>query len=105
MIGKVRLALAPPLPEWSHAALALTPRGLTTRALPWRSGSVEASLDVVDGVIRLASSDGRAPTIAVAPARPIADIWSDLGRALDELGIDADLWDKPQERVDAMPFS
>jgi len=105
MIGKLRLALAPPLPEWTHAALAVTPRGLTTRTLAWQEGSVEATMDLVDGAIRVVSSDGRTHAIAIAPARPIAEIWADLGHALDDFGIDADLWDKPQERVDATPFS
>ena len=105
MIGKLRLALAPPLPEWSHAALALSPRGLTTGALPWRGGSVEATVDIAEGVIRIASSDGRTQGIGVTPGRTIAEIWSDLGHALEALGIDAILWDKPQERVDATPFS
>jgi hypothetical protein len=105
MLGKLRLALAPPLPEWSHASLSLTPRGLTTRTLPSGHGSVEAMVDLVESVIRVASSDGRTRTIRLVPARPIADVWSDLGGALGDLGIEADLWDKPQERTDATPFS
>src|SRR5262245_36056749 len=105
MLGKLRLAMAPPLPEWSHAALALTPRGLTTGRLPRPGGSLEAKIDLIDGAIRVVSSDGRLHTIPIAPARPVADVWSDLGRALDDLGIAADLWDKPQERVDATLLS
>ena len=105
MLGKLRLALAPPLPEWSHASLALTPRGLTTGALPWHVGSVEAALDLVDGVVWTASSAGRTQTIPVTPARAIADIWTDLGAALQDLGVVVDMWDKPQERSDITPFA
>jgi hypothetical protein len=105
ILGKLRLGLAPPLPEWSHASLALTPRGLTTGALPWANGSVEAMLDLTDGVIRIVSSDGRTRTIIVTPARTIADIWSDLGVALEDLDVVVDLWDKPQERADITPLS
>jgi hypothetical protein len=105
MLGKVRVALAPPLPEWFHAPLALTPRGLTTRLLSAPGGAIEASLDLVDGVLRLSADGGRVETVAVVPARPIAAIWTDLRAALDELGVHVDLWDKPQERADVTPFS
>jgi uncharacterized protein DUF5996 len=105
MLGKLRIALAPPLPEWFHASLALTPRGLTTRLLPIEAGAIEASLDLIDGVIRLSATEGRRKTVRLVPARPIAAIWTDLRAALDELGVAADLWDKPQERVDETPFS
>ena len=105
MLGKLRIALAPPLPEWFHASLALTPRGLSTRLLAIEAGAIEASLDLVDGVIRLSATDGRLRAIGLVPARPVAAIWTDLRTSLDELGVAVDLWDKPQERVDETPFS
>ena len=105
MLGKLRIALAPPLPEWFHASLALTPRGLSTRLLAIEAGAIEASLDLVDGVIRLSATDGLLRAIGLVPARPIAAIWTDLRTSLDELGVAVDLWDKPQERVDETPFS
>jgi hypothetical protein len=104
MLGKLRIALAPPLPEWLHAGLAVTPRGLTTRLLPAPSGGIEASLDLVDGVLRLSAAGGRVETVHVVPARPIAAIWTDLLAALDELDVQVDLWDKPQELADVTPF-
>src|SRR5689334_16614359 len=105
MLGKLRVAIAPPLPEWFHASLAVTPRGLTTRLLPHPSGPLEASIDLVDGVIRLSAAGGRVETVAVMPARSIAAIWTDLLATLDELGFGVDLWDKPQERTDVTPFA
>jgi len=105
MLGKLRLALAAPLPGWSHASLALTPRGLTTRSLPAENGSVEATLDLVDSVIRVSSSDGQIRTVELVPGRPVAEIWSGFRGALGDLGIDVDLPDKPQERADVTPFS
>ncbi len=40
MLGKLRLALAPPRPNWTFAALELDARGITTGPIPWRDGSV-----------------------------------------------------------------
>jgi uncharacterized protein DUF5996 len=105
MLGKLRVALAPPLPEWGHTSLALTPRGLTTRLLPTGSGALEGSLDLVDGLIRLSATGGRAETVDLVPARTISAIWSDLRAALDALGVKADLWDRPQELADTTPFA
>ena len=105
MLGKIRVGLASPLPEWGHTPLALTGRGLTTRPSPWQDGSIEARLDLFDAVVRLESSDGRSRTIQLAPARPIAELWSALTGSLGELDVAIAMWDKPQERTDVMPFS
>ena len=105
MLGKVRLALAPPQPEWFHTPLSLTPRGLTTRLLPIPSGALEVSLDIIDGVLRLSATGDRIRTVDVVPARPISAIWSDLRAALVDLDVIVDLWDKPQEQADVTPFS
>jgi uncharacterized protein DUF5996 len=105
MLGKLRVGLAVPLPEWGHAPLALTARGLTTRPSPWQVGSIEARLDLIDGTVLLESSDGRSRIIQLAPAHPIAELWSAFIDSLAGLGVVADLWDKPQERADVTPFS
>jgi Family of unknown function (DUF5996) len=105
MLGKLRLALAPPLPEWSHAPLSLTPQGLTTRALPWRDESVEAGIDLVEHAIRLSRSDSQVRSVALLPARPIAEIWGEFTAQLRSIGVVAELWDKPQERADVTRFS
>jgi uncharacterized protein DUF5996 len=105
MLGKLRVALAPTLPQWFHAPLDVTPRGLTTRLLPIPGGSLEATLDVVDGAIRLSASGGRAETIELSSERPIATVWAEFRATLERLGVDADLWDKPQERADVTRLS
>jgi Family of unknown function (DUF5996) len=105
MLGKLRLALASPLPEWSHVSLALTPRGLTTGLLPIPTGALEAWLDVVDGVLVVSASGGRIERVNLVPARPVAEIWSAFNGVLEDLGVTVELWDKPQERADVTPFS
>lgn len=105
MLGKLRVALAAPLPEWGHTSLALTPRGLTTGAIAYGNGSVEGTLDLADDTLRLSTADGEAKAIDLVPAPPIASLWAWFTGTLRELGIDADLWDKPQERKDVTPFS
>src|SRR5215831_3680704 len=103
-LGKLRTALAPPLPQWFHAALDLSPRGLTTRSLPLGDGSLEVELDVLGSEIRFVTSDGRERSIPLLPARPIATLWADYLATLAELGAEAKLSDRPQERGDAPRF-
>jgi hypothetical protein len=105
MMGKLRLALSPSQPEWLHTSLALGARGLTTGALPWGDRSVEVALDVVDGALDVFAGDGTQRPISLSPPRSIADIWAEYRAALDRLGVEARMWDKPQELGDATPFS
>jgi hypothetical protein len=47
VLGKLRLALHPPLNHWWHAPLYVSVRGLTTRPIPTEAGLVELELDLV----------------------------------------------------------
>jgi hypothetical protein len=105
MVGKLRVALAPALPEWGHAPLAVAGPRLTTGSLPAGDRSLEAWLDFEDRAIVLATSDGDRATVPIAPARPVAAVWADLRRTLEALGVTVELWDKPQERRDVTPFA
>ena len=105
MLGKAKLALAPPQPEWMHARLLLDPRGFTTGSMPHGSRTLSMLLDVVDGAVRVAASDGRTAAVTLGPGRSVADIWAEFLGALTGLGVQLDLWDKPQEVADPTPFS
>ena len=61
MLGKLRLALAPPQPNWVFTSLALTARGLTTGTMPWRGTSVQASIDIFASEIIVERSTGDVP--------------------------------------------
>jgi hypothetical protein len=104
MMGKVRLALEPPQPEWLGACLYLRPRGFTTGPMPWRDGLVELTLDVYDLTMEFEASDGRAQSVPLGPDRCVADVWKDLVAGLAALGIDVEISTKPQEVPDGTPF-
>lgn len=105
MLGKTRLALAPPLPEWMHSSLQLDARGFTTGPMPSGTRIVVVSIDIFDAVIRVEVSDGRVETVSLVESQTVADIWAGYRRALDSLGVDADIWEKPQETSDETHFS
>ncbi|MGZ4199929.1 MAG: DUF5996 family protein [Thermoleophilia bacterium] len=105
MLGKLKLALNPPLPEWLHASLALDARGLATGPLAHGGRVVEAGIDLFDNVLWVRAGGDPAIRIALAGGRSVAQVWADFQEALARLGVTADLWDKPQELAGATPFS
>jgi hypothetical protein len=105
MVGKARLALAPPQPEWLHACLYLDARGFTTGAIPYGTCVITILIDLRESAIVLDRDDGRRARVELGPARPVAAIWADFRDALAALDIEADMWDKPQELVEPSLFS
>jgi hypothetical protein len=105
MIGKVRLALSPPQPEWLNACLYLDGRGFTTGAIPVGEGLVSMGIDVHESTLWVDHSDGRRVAVPIGPDRCVADIWGDFTSHLAMLGVDAEIWEKPQEIADVTPFS
>src|SRR2546429_182009 len=59
VIGKLRLALSPPEPQWAHVPLYLTARGLTTSPIPVGLRTIDAELDLLAHELVIRSSDGR----------------------------------------------
>ena len=68
VVGKVRLALAPPVNHWWHVTLAVTARGLTTLPMPCNGFMMEIAFDFIDHQLIIDLSDGRRRT----PAAPAA---------------------------------
>ena len=104
MLGKARLALSPPQPEWLHAPLYLDARGFATGPAPSRGRIVSMGVDVFDSVLWIDASDGRRERIALDGAC-VADVWEGFSAALRQLDVEADVWPKPQEVPDATPFA
>jgi hypothetical protein len=105
MLGKLKLSLHAPLPEWLHAGLMLDARGLSTGPLAQGGRVVDAGIDLFDCALWLRAGGDRAIRIGLAGPRSVADVWADFREALAYLGVTADLWDKPQELPGATPFS
>jgi len=103
IIGKVRLALAPPVNHWWHVPLYLTARGLTTSPMPYGGGSLQIDFDFIAHRLRIDLSDGRQDGFALAP-RSVAEFYDDFIGRLRGLGIDVGIWTTPVEVADPIPF-
>ncbi|HEX9234685.1 MAG TPA: DUF5996 family protein, partial [Actinomycetota bacterium] len=103
IIGKLRLALSPPEPEWAHTALYVTARGLTTGPVPFEDRVFQVDFDLIDHALSMAASDGRTHRIPLVP-RPVADFYEMVMVGLGSLGIDAGISEVPSEVTAPIPF-
>ena len=96
IVGKVRLALSPNINHWWGTAFYVTPRGLTTSAIPYAKGIFEVRFDFVNHALEIETNLGESRTFRLAP-RTVAAFYQELMDALHSLGIDVKVWDMPVE--------
>jgi hypothetical protein len=105
VVGKLRLALSPPEPQWGHVALYVTARGLSTSPVPAPGGgSFDVELDLLDHVVVVRRSDGRLARVPLE-ARPVAETYAGLVSALRGLDVEVAISPLPSEVPDPVPFA
>jgi hypothetical protein len=103
IVGKVRLALAPPVNHWWQVPLYLTARGLTTSPMPCGERTFQIDFDFIDHRLAIDVSDGRRDGFALVPC-PVAEFYAEVTGRLRGLGIEARIWPVPVEIADPIPF-
>lgn len=103
IVGKLRLALSPRVNHWWEAPLYVSPRGLTTSAIPYSAGIFEAEFDFLEHVLRFTTSTGETKLIALAP-RSVADFYAEFSATIASLGIQAKIWPVPVEIPNPIHF-
>lgn len=103
VVGKVRMALAPPLNHFWHTALYVNTRGLTTGPVPAGSRCFEIQFDFRRDVLEIATSEGALRSLPLAP-HSVAQFYGDLMGALRGLGIEVAVNPIPQEVPAPIPF-
>ena len=96
IVGKVRLALSPPVNHWWATALYVTPRGLTTSPIPYGTHTFEVAFDFLDQALWIQSSDGARRAMGLYP-RSVADFYHEFMALLRTLGIEVAINPLPQE--------
>jgi len=84
IVGKLRLALSPRVNHWWEAPLYVSPRGLTTSAIPYSAGIFEAEFDFLEHVLRFTTSTGETKLIALGP-RSVADFYAEFSATIASL--------------------
>lgn len=104
IVGKVRLAHAPLVNHWWQVTFYVTPRGLTTSAIPYATGLFDIEFDFVRHHLVIRSSDGRERSIALRPM-PVAEFYGEFMNFLDDLGLATRIQGRPNEVEPALAFA
>lgn len=88
VVGKVRMALAPPRNHWWHVTLHVATRGLTTGPVPTGDGrTLEVRFDVLAHALVATTSDGGEERFDLVDGLACEDFYAALFRALRRLGV------------------
>ncbi|MGW0232254.1 DUF5996 family protein [Actinopolymorpha singaporensis] len=104
VVGKIRLAHAPLVNHWWQVPLYVSPRGLTTSAIPYLDRSFDMEFDFLDQRLRIRDSAGGSRQVSLEP-KSVADFHAQTLNALDELGIRTTIQPHPNEVEPAIPFA
>lgn len=96
VVGKIRLALAPPVNHSWHVTLYPTCRGLTTSPMAYGSRLLEIEFDFLEHRLHVRTSTGEHRSLPLA-ARSVAEFYRETLEALASLGITPRLWSMPVE--------
>ena len=104
IVGKIRMSHAPPVNHWWHVTLYVSPRGLTTSAVPYGAGAFDLEFDFVDHRLHIRASDGGSRDVALEP-KSVARFYAETMDALGELDIRTRIRAVPNEVDPAIPFA
>src|SRR5688500_1895359 len=103
IVGKVRLAQTPWLNHSWQTPFYVTARGLTTGLIPHGTRALELEFDFLDEVLRI-RTDGPVTTVALR-RMPVADFFTEVMSALENLGTPVMIHGAPNELPEAVPFA
>jgi len=105
IVGKIRMASAPPRNHWWHVPLYLHVRGLTTRRMHHLETPFEIRFDFLDHALVVATADGRSGGFALRDGLSVADFDRQLHGSLADLGIDVEIKEEPFGVPMTTPFA
>jgi hypothetical protein len=103
VVGKVRLKLCPLVNHFWNVPFYLTARGMTTGAMPYEGGTVEARFDFIAHKLLIETDQGRTAEIALQP-QSVAEFYTKFMAAIANLGVTARIWTMPCEIPNPTPF-
>jgi len=103
IVGKIRLAFAPPINHCWGSTLYLTTRGLTTSPIAFGTRTFAIDFDFVEHALLISTSDGKERRFALCPMS-VADFYAQTMSALRELDIDVHIFTRPVEVIEAIRF-
>ena len=104
IVGKVRLALSPPINHTWQATHYVTSRGLTTSLIPHGERLFQIDFDFIDHQLAITASDGRRGGFPLSP-QTVATFYHRLLDELAHLDLSTRIVARPNEIADPIPFA
>lgn len=104
IVGKIRLKTHPRQNHWWHVPLYVSPRGLTTEAIPYSGEDFEIEFDFFDHRLNIRHSSGATEDFALYDGLTVADFYNSVFSKLSKLGIKPKIWAVPYEAPSTTPF-
>jgi hypothetical protein len=104
IVGKVRLVQTPPVNHGWNATFYVTARGLTTSAMPHGTRAFEVAFDFIAHEVVITASDGSTGRLPLQP-QSVAVFHRSLLEELHTLGLDVQIYGRPNEIADPIPFA
>jgi len=105
IVGKIRLALFPPMNHWWNVPFYVSTRGLTTRPIPYGYGNFEIEFDFIEHNLKIRTSSGDEKRFALADNLTVSDFYKQVFENLAALGIEAKIRTVPYEAPSKTPFA
>jgi hypothetical protein len=103
IVGKTRMELSPPQNHWWHVTFYVTPRGITTSAIPFGRRTFDVEFDFLSHHARIRTCEGDGCSIPLY-ARTVADFYAEYMACLKSLGIRVKIPLAPDEFDDPTPY-
>jgi hypothetical protein len=103
IVGKVRLARSPWVNHSWHVTLYVTPRGLTTTAIPHQTQTFQIDFDLIDHRLVIEVSDGSTAAFPLE-GHTVASFYRRLMGDLDALGVPVRIHPRPNEVAAPLRF-
>jgi hypothetical protein len=107
IVGKIRLDRMPRKNHWWNLTLYISPKGLTTHAIPYEDGTetFEITFNFIKHQLELLTSRGEFTAFALENGLSVGDFYRKLFSCLKEFDIDVNIVDKPYDLPVTKPFS
>jgi len=106
VVGKIKLAYAPPRNHWWHVTLHLDVRGLTTGRIPVdETTRFEISFDFVEHFVSVTTNTGAEERLDLHDGISVAEFDREIHAMLEHLGVDVAIVETPYGVPMTMAFS
>jgi len=104
IVGKLRLTESAAINHSWHSTLYVTPRGLTTSAIPHGTTVYQLDFDFIAHQLICTTSDGGRAQVALEP-QTVARFYARTMEMLQSLGISVRIHGRPNEVAEPIPFA